>query len=392
MPKQRKIVRTKNLYKIKKPKKKLVGTIMFIFVLLLLVALGFIVSKEWAKRFGKDAPVSSHQSVKPPVNSSTKTETSSGVSSSESSNPNTPQIVDVKATAIPYEIINSTNQKTFLEKAKTDGYNSIYIPIKNNDGIVLFNTTNEMAKKYGAISPKPFDLAKLIADIKTAGLKPVAQISALKDNKAAHTRNENSYAFGTTTNVNWLDDAFANGGKAWLNPYMDNTRKYIGDITGEVATAGVEAIVLENVMFPDKNVSQINKLNKNKPEAEILSQLVTEAQTAAKTVPVYYGFNAVSVVIHSDYKATFADVKTENIAPQIDLANIRKNKNAIIKKLYPDNKEAINKTELEITKDLINFATKDMTKKVFPVLINNDFETLKPILNELKIGDYAINK
>lgn len=390
MPKQKKIIRTKNLYKIKKPRKKFVGTIIFILIVLALVSLGFIVSKEWAKRFGKNAPVSSHESIKPPVNSDTPSSNNSSKNESSSKPTDTATVLDVKATALPFEIISAGTQKEFLKTAKSAGYNSIYIPIKNNEGTVLFNTTNEMAKKYGAISPKPFDLAKLVAEIKAEGLKPIAQISALKDTKAAHVRNENSYGYAGSTTTNWLDDAFASGGKAWLNPYMDNARKYISDLSSEVATVGVEAIILEDVMFPDKNTKSINLINKNKTQAEILSQLVDEAQKAAKTVPVYYGFNAVSVAVNADYKAIFADIKNENIAPQIDLANIKARKAIIAQKLYGDAGAA--KTELEIAQDLIKLATKDVTKKVLPIVTKNDFETLKLILAELKISNYAIKK
>ncbi len=392
MSRPRKIVRTKRIYKKKSGNKKALGIILYVLLIVALVPLSFIVVREWDKRFGPNAPVQSMPSTSSIVSKPTSSDKTS--SDDTSSAPEKDAVItDIKATYMPINVLQeqgSDQYKAYLEKIKADGYNSVYVQLKTEDGIIHFKTQNEMAVKYGAISEKAVDVNVLVKAIKDAGLTPIAQISALKDKKAPHVKNENSYAYDTNLNVNWFDDSADRGGKPWLNPYMDNARKYISDLTKELSSAGFNAIVLENVMFPDKNTGKMNTIKTTPSHAEILKQLLTEAQTAAGNIPVLQGANleAYANVNAKGYDNNLNTVNYIGVAPNINMETI-KSKLSEIKEGAGITTEG--STPQEAVKTLLqNILTKNGTDRFMPIVRGTDLAQIEPILKELNIKSYIV--
>lgn len=387
MSKQRKIIRTKRIYKKRRTKSKTLSTILFILFLVVLVGFGFIVSKEWSKRFGPNAPKPSSTISSDYLES----EPSSNTSSETSSKPETPDtLTGIKAAYLPANQLaqHSADQfKSVMAQFKTDGYNAVYVELKTAEGKIYYNTQNESAKKFQAIAENPVDLVVLVKAIKDAGLKPIAQMSALKDGIAPHVKNENSYAFGTSLDTNWLDNAFDKGGKPWLNPYMDKARSFVCDLTKEVSTAGFEVIVLDNVMFPEKNTGKMNPINENKPRPEILKQLLQEAQTAAGQSQVLQGVNieVFANVNAVGYQNQVSVIGYTSLSPIINM-EVVKARLVEIKK-----GASIEGTETEVVKALlqkIQTANKDI--KLVPTIRKADLAVMEPILKELKIENYIV--
>lgn len=302
MAKQKKVIRTKRIYRKRSGHKRAFGAVLFVLLLVALVGFGYIVMKEWSKRFGSGTPPSSV------VSSDLTSLPSSESTSSEVSSEPSASLGAVHAKLMPAADLTRTGTALteYMQSLKSAGYDAVYIELKSADGTVTFNTANEMAKQFGAVSETPADLDALISAAKGAGLTPIARISALQDPKAAHVKYGNSFGYENSAEVNWLDDSPANGGKAWLNPYMENARKYIADLCAEASQHGFAGIVLENVTFPLKNTGKMGTLNETTTRDKILAQLVEESQAAAGETPVYleitprmvaeYGLNAVAAM------------------------------------------------------------------------------------------------
>lgn len=325
MAKPKKVVRTKRLYKKHNPNKKALRTVLFILLVIILVGFGYIVSMEWAKRFGPNAPQSSITTPSlPTVDETDDNNVSSDTTQSKPDKPNKLEAVNAKYINSD-EIVSKTQEqfKPFFDQIKADGYNAVLIELKSENGIICYNTNNEMAKKYGAIIENPIDINALVTAINSSGLTPIANISTLKDAKAPHVSNENSYAFSTQLATNWLDDSFDRGGKAWLNPYMDNARKYIVDLSKEISDAGFKSIALENVMFPDKNTGKLNTINQTKSYDLILKQLVDEVQESVKDTKVYVSYKPNSFIKTKEYQyyVSAKDINHKNIVITIDSLN-----------------------------------------------------------------------
>lgn len=393
MSRPKKIVRTKRIYKKRSKNKKAANAVFFIILIIVLIGLGYIVMSEWSKRFGPNAPVPPSSVYTPQTSSgsSSDSQTSSDVSS-EITKPLPTQIQDIKAISMSYteyEGKSAEQVKAFVDTAKTQGYNAIYVELKSEDGKIHFATKNQMAASYSAISETAttIDIAQII---KEAGLTPIARMSSLKDKTAPHVSRENSYAFSTSLNVNWLDDSVDRGGKAWLNPYMDNTRKYIADLTQEVCGLGYEAVVLENVMFPDKNTNKMNPINENKPRAEILAQLLNEAQTAAGDIPVLYGFDAATTARLSEnvYSNYFIGNDFKQFAPVINLDAIMARRGEIVTKLDVSGGGAT--IDTDIAKLLLKQCKINDEVLITPIIRKADLDKMLPVLSELDIKNYII--
>lgn len=330
LSKSRKIIRTKSIYGKKRNSKKLFNTIIFIVLLLILVSLGFIISMQLGIGQKKDEPASSVQSSSAGQAASSKGESSQASSQTEAS---VADLNNAKYVSVADMLKSKDQLVALLKDYKSKGYTSVVFELKSDDGTINYNTQNSMAKTYGAISEKTVSLSDLVAAAKDAGVAPIARISTLKDAIAAHVRNANSFTVSGEGSTNWLDASVSKGGKPWLNPYMDNARSYISAIVKEAADAGMETIVLENVNFPLSN-GKIGTIKTSPSHAEILSQLIKEAQKAAGKARVINVVNIETLMTSADYaKQTLSDIAAgiakDNVYLRINDSYVSKNLKAL---------------------------------------------------------------
>lgn len=280
MARPRKVIRTKTLYKRHRFPKKAATRILFFLIILVLIGVGFLIMREWSARFGKDAPKQNSS-----VTESSSLPSSEAVSSeTPSSTPQKPKPTLGNTAFLEAELLMTDISafKDSLARLRDEGYTSVTLELKPISGILPYKSAVLQATEYGLIDERAsLDLNQLVAAIKEAGLLPAANISAFKDQNAAHVSRDNSFAYADQLKTNWLDNSLANGGKAWLNPYMENARKYICDITAEISRAGFEIITVQNIMFPDKNTGKMNTILTNPSREEILNQAFEEIKSSA---------------------------------------------------------------------------------------------------------------
>lgn len=286
MSKPRKIKRTKNIYgKKKRINKKVMNTILFILLIIVLVAMGFIITQQFDSHFGRtdgDKNVSSQSNAEseiqsqPDVSEQDEPESNTQSESSENSVENTKIYSKM---LMPEEFIGK-DFNIILNDAKAQGYNAVTLYLKTEDGKIHYNASSETVTAYNAVSEQVIDIAAAVEAGEKAGVKVTAAISTLKDAVAPHVRNNNSYAYGNTVTTNWLDDSPARGGKPWLNPYMDNTKTYIAGICKELSDAGVKTIYLDNLIFPDRNTKQMNTIKTTPSKTEALQEVVKSCTDA----------------------------------------------------------------------------------------------------------------
>lgn len=391
MAKPRKVIRTKTLYK--KRRLPVVKKVLLVLVILLLIPTGYIIMREWNARFGKDAQ--RNKVVSSEISSTTS---SSEIQSSQpqTKEPEEKQTSDVSKTAnISAQTLlqsgGDLSQK--LSTLKSDGYTSVILELKSENGMLSYKSNNEMALKYGAISENAVDLSEVFKAVTDAELNPIARISTLKDSKAPHVSNENSYAYSTSLQTNWLDNSVANGGKPWLNPYMDNTKQYIGDITKEISDVGFKTIILENVMFPDKNTGKMNTIKTTPDRSAILNQFVAQVQEAAPDSNV---IRSLDVVFEAKKDVGFefavSKIVSKDIALDINLSQIEANKQQICEKsaIVDQNGYDKNITAVEVCGELLDMAKAKSDNEIIPIISLNDFNQLEQVFKDKDITNYII--
>lgn len=323
MAKSRKIKRTTNLYKRRSVNKNAVSIVVFILIVGVFIFGGYIVGKEWNKRFGpnKQTPPSSislPSSTSPPTSSDNKTSSDDATSSDSGVKP-VFEAKFSKAISMPFDAYvgkSDAQIAQFISGAKANGYDAVAVELKDEDGTIYYKSQNPMASEYSAVDKNAVDIDRIVAPIKAAGLVPIAQISALKDRTAPSVVRKNGYAYDDNFEINWWDNSAANGGKPWLNPYMDNTRKYVSELSKEAQTAGFEIISLTNVIFPDKNTNLMNVITETMSREDILKKVVTDVQEACD-VPVMLCYK----LAFSDTAG--ADIRLAKSSSQIAVPHIK---------------------------------------------------------------------
>lgn len=316
MAKPRKVVRSKYMYKRKTHKVR--NTLLFLLLVLLLVGLGYILSREWSLRFGPGAQNTSSDpaSSLPPVSEPASSEPVSSEPAVQAA---------LNGYLLPQEDARKTGDslKAALQAVKDAGYNAVVVELKTEEGVVTFDSGNALAQEWRAIAETPIALDAFVETARSLELTPVACISALKD-PTAHVRRGNSFGYGGDAGVNWLDGRADQGGKSWLNPYMENTRSYLSGLCGEAAARGFETILLTNVNFPTTpHQEKMGLLNETTTREGILNQLLEECRTAA------VGADVCNVYDMARYASENAQPAGTLPAPAIDLDAVASGRKSI---------------------------------------------------------------
>lgn len=208
------------------------------------------------------------------------------------------------ALTMPQEILlDSTQWQSFLDSARAQGYTAVAVTLKDGQGALYYNSAVPRAVNNGAVAAGAVDAAQLCQAIEAAGLTPVARIGCFVDRYGSIGTDATFTSGGSRL---WQGTPNAEGSHAYLDPYTDVARTYLAQIAQEVAAAGFDTILLDDVVFPSGNVFTEAILNQHNTtgatQSAILTQFVQEVQSAvastgAAVVPVsdalsYLGVNA----------------------------------------------------------------------------------------------------
>lgn len=202
---------------------------------------------------------------------------------------------ELRAVTMPLETALSMDAaRDFLESVDKDTYNAVAVLLKDDVGTIYYGTGSSLAKNCGAVSSKQVDIESLTSLIKSYDLKPVAAIYSLQDHTAAHTRFGTSYFWMNDGSTTWLDAKVVNGGRPWLNPYMDNTVDYLCTIAAELDEAGFRDLLVYGNQYPNTTLQQ--KLGVGKDggvsRTDQLQNVLESMQDAApglRVIPAYQG-------------------------------------------------------------------------------------------------------
>ncbi len=220
------------------------------------------------------------------------TSSSSQASSSEASS-TAPTVVEPVQEGFPTatyslskeEITNHTLLTNRLSEIKADGGTAVMFELKDNVGLVHYNSTLPIFQANQTLFAETvFDLNALISTIKEAGLIPVASMYAFEDSTAPKAMPDAAVKY-QNSQVNWIDDSIANGGKPWLNPSHQQSQDYMLQLVDEVSAMGVEHILLNGMQFPMgyslslATYGNTGELNKSTVLEEFLSKAVVIANS-----------------------------------------------------------------------------------------------------------------
>ncbi len=151
---------------------------------------------------------------------------------------------------------NQAGVDTLISEFQALGINNVVIELKDEEGILYYDSQVEAAQKAGVISANAVDLTAVVERFASAGITVTAKLHAFQDDPAAKYlgglsgSSDAVVRYKGDTSYVWVDAAVNNGGKRWLNPYSDAAQKYITDLAGELVSMGCTNILLDSVQFP----------------------------------------------------------------------------------------------------------------------------------------------
>ncbi len=248
----RKIRRSRtNLYRKKKTKlQKAAGTVLLILILLAIAFLGYCLGKPILEFFEKNAaredPVWTPPAQTPGTEELPEPEESETSAVSEE-----PPVSDEKTRAITAPstaLLNSASLSAFAAKAKNDGYNTVVLELKDENGYLHYDSPAARSRGEELVQA-PLSAGEIASILKNAELYPVASVCALRDNAGCTAAPEMSYKIVDSGDMSWLDYS-TDLPLRWADPASGAAREYLNEIVGELTDAGI-TVMLRELAFPD---------------------------------------------------------------------------------------------------------------------------------------------
>lgn len=298
MKKRHKIKKYGSIYKTKRRGRSVLKALLFILVLSVVVFVGYSVAKPLFEFFSGER--------QPSVRGSSSNSSSVAVNSSDSPSSNQQQQSSFKALNLPISVANNSSElDSFISETKTNGYNAVVIELKDEKGYLYYNSLNQQAIKANAVSPSAVDISSLVSKLKENGLTPIAKINIFKENVILKANTDWAVKY-MNTQMMWLDNYPDKGGKAWMNPYVDDAVNYSISIATELCDNGFPVIMMDSVMYSDgvgTGSATYAASGDSRSRYDVLKSFVTKAkeQINQKNAKLMLCFDSKNAVNSSNY-------------------------------------------------------------------------------------------
>lgn len=292
----RKIRRTKSLYgnRRRTRKNQIIAITVTLVAAAVLIFVGYSVGGplfEYFKNGSSNA--NSSESWSPAQEYSDSAAESSVEESSTSAEDSSQESSAAQADSIAYRagvlsVDDLASEQMLTEavyQAKLDGFGAVVVPLKAEGGNIYFKTENATAVSSGACV-STLELAKISSIIKENGLRSIAEINTLTDHVAPKQVKELSYLFSDGVS-SWYDNRPEKGGKPWMSPFSEGTRKYISEIADEVFKGGFDEVYCTGLNFPTFRNSDLEYIGETVKSPERYKSLLAIQAIFAEKSELY---------------------------------------------------------------------------------------------------------
>lgn len=152
----------------------------------------------------------------------------------------------VKAVHIGGEVLaDESRRQEYLRMAETTELNALMIDLKDDDGLIWYDSNVATALRLGTIVAEPYSLDEVVRQADAAGLYVVARIVTFQDPIAARRAPEMA-VWDTARGA-----PYRKGGQWFLDPTDPAAQDYALQIAREACTRGVDEIQFDYVRYPD---------------------------------------------------------------------------------------------------------------------------------------------
>ena len=148
---------------------------------------------------------------------------------------------------------NEAYRKNIIKQMTNSRINSVVIDIKDYSGYILYNSSLDILKKFGAVKPVLADVKKILDEFHLAGTYVIARQTVFQDPLLAQARPD--LAFHDQSGNVWLDYK----GLTWLDPGQKEVWDYNLAIAQEAVALGFDEINFDYIRYPsDGNIAALD--------------------------------------------------------------------------------------------------------------------------------------
>ena len=220
--------------------------------------------------------------------------------------------------------------ESFLANVKQLGATTLILEGKNVDGEVLFPSSVEQISATGAAEGAYTGFSQAVEKIHTSGLKVMIQLQCFRDPLAARRLGEGSAVYYERPGTLWLDNSLDQGGKPWANPYSETVQSYLTGLIHELASMGVDGILLDSVQFPSgyalNRTYYTGESESGVSRNEILKDFIAKAKKAAGDTTLLLMQTGAGALGGDDeqYHGSLFNSEADGYAPDLRLSGLER--------------------------------------------------------------------
>ena len=136
----------------------------------------------------------------------------------------------------------------WIKLAEETELNAVVIDVKADSGRVTYQMDNKEIQDLGICISHYSDMKGLLKTLKEHGIYTIARVVCFKDNEVDSIHPE--YMLYNKDGTLYKD----NKGETWMNPYNEDTWKYIVDISEQAALDGFDEICFDYIRFSTNGI------------------------------------------------------------------------------------------------------------------------------------------
>lgn len=213
---------------------------------------------------------------------------------------------------------------TAAEHCAALGYSAVVLPMKLSGGKLLYASTVKDATACAASAEEAPSPEDILSVLDAHGLSGIAQIDLLTDNLFPAAFTDGSFLI-PENQKRWLDKAESDGGKPWISPYSDHTRKYLSSLASELMDAGFRSVICHGIGFPKFFKGDESLLGKQVTDQKRRQEALTGVMnTISEKVPAAaFSFSLFDIINKKEEAFVPEEMHIRTVCMEIDLSKLK---------------------------------------------------------------------